>query len=107
MEIFKAYDVRGIYGENLTEKEAFLLGYYSSRHMLVKEFKVAHDLRLSHENLTKFFIKGLIHSGCKPIYLGALSTPNFYHALFEGINSGVVITASHNGPQYNLSLIHI
>jgi phosphomannomutase len=101
MEIFKAYDVRGIYSKNLTEREAFLIGYYVAKYLNLEEFKVAHDLRLSHENLTKFFLKGLLHAGCKPLYLGALSTPNFYYSLFDGINSGVVITASHNSSEYN------
>ncbi len=101
MDIVKAYDVRGVYNDSLTEKEAFLLGYYSMKFLHVEEFKVAHDLRLSHEQLTKFFLRGVIQAGSRPIYLGALSTPNFYYGLFDGVASGVVITASHNGPEYN------
>lgn len=99
--IFKAYDVRGVYGDDLNEKEAYLIAYSLVKFKNLKEFKVAHDLRLSHEPLTKFFIKGLIDAGCKPIYLGKSSTPNFYFSLFEGVNSGVQITASHNSKEYN------
>ncbi len=101
MSIFKAYDIRGIYGEGLNEKEAFLIGYYLAKKLNLKKFKVAHDLRLSYQELTKFFLRGLIEAGCSPIYLGALSTPNFYFSLFDEINSGVVITASHNSSKYN------
>lgn len=101
MSIFKAYDVRGIYSKDFSEKEAFLLGYYLVKQLDLTEFVVAHDLRLSHEQLTKFFLKGLLYAGCKPLYLGALSTPNFYYSLSQDISSGVIITASHNGPQYN------
>ena len=53
MGIFKAYDVRGVYGENLTSREAFLLGYYLARYLNLNSFKVAHDLMNSHEDLTK------------------------------------------------------
>lgn len=99
--IFKAYDIRGIYGEELTEKDSYLIAYYLANLTNLKEFKVSHDLRLSFEQLTKFFIQGLIDAGVEVEYLGANSTPCFYHSLFDGIDSGVQITASHNSAEYN------
>ncbi len=101
MSIFKAYDIRGIYGKDLTEKEAYLTAFYLAKHLDFDEFKVAHDLRLSHESLTKFFIQGLLDAEVKVIYLGKSSTPNFYFSLFNECDSGVMITASHNPKEYN------
>jgi len=99
--IFKAYDVRGIYGEELTNKDAYLIGYYLAKSLNVTQFKVSHDMRLSYENLTKCFIQGLLDAQVEVIYLGANSTPCFYYSLFEGVNSGVQISASHNSKEYN------
>ncbi|MDA3855208.1 MAG: hypothetical protein PF569_03035 [Candidatus Woesearchaeota archaeon] len=101
MSIFRAYDIRGIYPSELSEKDAYLIGYYLVKYLNLKEIKIAHDLRLSFEAITKFFIQGVLDAGSKPIYLGELSTPGFYYSLFEGVNSGVMITASHNSKEYN------
>jgi len=101
MGIFKTYDVRGIYGINLTENEAYKIGYYLIKKFNLTEFKVAHDCRVSSDSLTKYFIKGLVDAGAKVYFLGLSSTPNFYFSLFEGINNGVMITASHNSKEYN------
>lgn len=101
MSIYKAYDIRGIYGEELTELDAYLLGYYLPKYLELDTIKIAHDLRLSHQNLTKYLILGLQDSECEVIYLGESSTPNFYFSLFEDIDSGIMITASHNPKEYN------
>ena len=101
MGIFKAYDVRGIYQQNLFEKNAYLLGYYFIKYTNLKKIKLARDYRLSGSNLTKFFILGVLKANAKVEYQGQISTVNFYHSLFEGVNSGVVVTASHNDKEYN------
>lgn len=101
MSIFKAYDIRGIYSENLSEIDAYLFGYYLPKYLKVKELKIAHDARLSSESLTKFLIAGLLDSRVVVDFLGLSSTPNFYFSLFEGANSGVMVTASHNPKEYN------
>lgn len=101
MGIFKAYDIRGVYEKELTEKDAYLIAYYLVKFKNLKTFKVSHDGRNSYESLTKFFIKGLIDANCKIEYLAMTSTPNFYFSLFEGVNNGVMITASHNPAEYN------
>jgi phosphomannomutase len=100
-EIFKAYDVRGVYERDLDEKDAYLIGYYFVKYLGLDELKVSHDCRLSSNSLCKFFIKGLLDASCRPIYQGLSSTPNFYYSLFEGVSSGVMITASHNSKEYN------
>lgn len=101
MSIFKAYDIRGVYGKDLTEKDAYLIGYYLPKFIKTKKLKIGHDLRLSHENLTKFLLKGIKDSDCEIIYIGKCSTPNFYFSLFEETKDGIMITASHNPKEYN------
>jgi len=101
MSIFKAYDVRGIYGIEITEREAYLCGYYIVKLKKLSKFKLAHDARNSMDNLTKFFLKGLLDANCEVEYIGGASTPNFYFSLFDGISDGVMITASHNPKEYN------
>jgi len=101
MSIFKTYDIRGVYGENLTELEAYKIGYYVIKYFNLNEFKVARDCRNSGDSLTKFFVKGVLDAGAKVHFLGLSSTPNFYFSLFDGVNSGVMITASHNTKEYN------
>lgn len=101
MGIFKAYDVRGIYGKNLSEKEAYFLGYYFVKYSGLKNLKLAKDCRLSGDELAKYFVLGAFKSDCNIEYQGEISTVNFYHTLFAGVNSGVIITASHNPKEYN------
>ncbi len=101
MEIFKAYDIRGIYDKDFKEDEAYLIGFYLVKLLKLTSFKIGHDIRNSSELLTKFFIKGLIDANCKVEFMGLVSTPNFYHSLFKGTKDGVMITASHNPKEYN------
>lgn len=101
MSIFKAYDIRGIYGDNLTEKDAYKIGFYLAKYLNLSEIKIGSDVRLSSENLTKYLMKGFIDANCSVIYLGALSTPNFYYSLFSNVSCGVMVTASHNPKEYN------
>lgn len=101
MSIFKAYDIRGIYKKDFTEKDAYLIGYYLIKYLNLSEIKIAHDKRESYEILTKFLIQGILDANCKIHYLGLSSTPNFYYSLFDKISSGVMITASHNPKEYN------
>lgn len=100
-QIFKAYDIRGIYEKDLRIEDAFLIGYYLPKLLGIKEIKIAHDMRASHEALTKYLVAGLLENRCQIIYLGLSSTPNFYFSLFSGLSSGIMITASHNPKEYN------
>ncbi len=102
MGIFKAYDIRGIYGENLTEKEAYKIGFYLAKYLNLNEIKIGYDTRVSSESLTKYLMKGFIDANCQVICVGMLSTPNFYFSLFsQNSSTGVMVTASHNSKEYN------
>ncbi len=103
--IFREYDIRGIADTDLNEKNmeelscaiaSFFIS--NSSYTLI----IGHDCRLSSERLKQNLIKGLINSGIKVIDIGMVPTPCLYFSLFsEKIPSGIMITGSHNPPEYN------
>ncbi len=100
--IFRAYDIRGVFGENLTEEVATRIGAAfvtflgEDRGVLV-----ARDVRLSGEKLRKALISGLL-SGCDATDIGIVPTPLLYFAINHLQNdAGIMITASHNPPEWN------
>jgi phosphomannomutase/phosphoglucomutase len=103
--IFRAYDIRGIVGENLTPEVAFDIGraigseaYFRGEQTVV----VARDGRLSGPELTDALIRGLLATGRDVKDIGAVPTPVLYFAAqYLGGNSGVMVTGSHNPPNYN------
>ncbi len=109
--IFKAYDVRGIYGEVLDESLAFQTGCAFIK--FLKESSksdknqrtrvvVAQDNRISSPSLSDSLKKGIIASGGDVVDIGLAPTPMFYFAVaFYGFEGGVIITSSHNPPEYN------
>jgi len=104
--IFKAYDIRGIVGETLTEEIVYQIGLAlgslaqeRGEHSLC----VGYDGRLSSPTLAAALTKGLVDTGTNVIALGMVTTPMLYfaaHYLTE-TSSGVMITGSHNPPAYN------
>lgn len=104
-EIFREYDIRGIYGEELNEETAYHIGRaYGTK---LKEFGknktvVAHDNRLSSPILAEYMIKGLTESGIDVLNLGLATTPMCYFAAnYLGTDASMMITASHNPKEYN------
>ncbi|MEK7075594.1 MAG: phosphomannomutase/phosphoglucomutase [Patescibacteria group bacterium] len=107
-KIFKAYDIRGIYPEQLNEEAAYAIGRgYAT--LLLKRFPdtklkvaVGRDMRLSSPALQTKIIQGLLDTGIDVDDIGLVSTPAFYFATsFYGYKNGVQITASHNPKQWN------
>ena len=97
MSIFKAYDIRGIYGKDITEDVALKLG--KSLGTLLKGRKtvcVGYDSRPSSPKLFKKFVSGLTTTGCKVITLGMVPNPFAYFYAWKNKIYGCHITASHN-----------
>lgn len=113
-EIFKDYDIRGVYGQDLNDETAYFLGhaYVELRRKdtsagLAQAAKklnivVAEDMRLSSPQLKSSLIKGLIEAGANVIDIGLASTPTFYFAVANyNYDGGIIVSASHNPAEWN------
>jgi len=101
--IFRPNDIRGIYGKDLTEEIAEKIGKaFGTILGEGKKVVVARDVRLSSKSLRDSLISGLTSVGCDVIDIGITTTPIFYFALLsKNFDGGVMITASHNPPEWN------
>ncbi|MBI2590471.1 MAG: phosphomannomutase/phosphoglucomutase [Candidatus Blackburnbacteria bacterium] len=108
--MFHAYDIRGVYPEEINEDVFFALGQafgtyvicHGSANVSNNSIAVGRDNRPSGEDLSKSFIEGLLSTGCGVTNLGIVTTPmaNFSEYT-SGVSAGVSITASHNKPEFN------
>lgn len=106
--IFKAYDIRGIYGVDFDEKAAYKIGFVFAQ-MRKKESRkekisigVGNDMRLSSPSLKEHLIEGLLHGGVRVIDMGLTPTPTFYFGVTNyHYDGGIVVSASHNSKEYN------
>lgn len=103
--IFRAYDIRGVVGKTLSPGVAALIGQAIGSEVRAKRKQtviVARDGRLSGPELSDGLIKGLLAAGCDVIDIGAVPTPVLYFATYDlSAGSGVMVTGSHNPPDYN------
>jgi phosphomannomutase/phosphoglucomutase len=103
--IFKAYDIRGIVDDTLTEDAAYSVGRalgYLALSCGKNEAVVGRDGRLSGPRLSGALIDGLRDAGVNVVDLGMVATPLVYFATFLlGNGTGVQVTGSHNPPEYN------
>ncbi|MBN3859142.1 phosphomannomutase/phosphoglucomutase [Neisseriaceae bacterium PsAf] len=104
-DIFKAYDIRGIVGETLTEETiVHIAKAYATQAIKqeVTDVAVGRDGRLSGQKIADVLINTLIESGLNVIDIGQVATPMLYFAVYEWTKgSGIMITGSHNPPEYN------
>lgn len=108
-EIFKAYDIRGIYPDDLNEDLIFKIGkayvkYLQEEYPDLEKPKivVGQDMRLSSPSLSENLIKGLVSMGVEVIDIGLASTPTFYYAVGKlEADGGLQVSASHNPKEYN------
>ena len=103
--IFRAYDIRGVVGDTLTDEAAYWIGRAIGSESLAKgepNVAVGRDGRLSGPQLVQQLIQGLLDCGCHVTDIGMVPTPALYFAthVLEG-KSGVMLTGSHNPPDYN------
>ncbi len=99
---FKAYDVRGKVPSELNPDIAEAIGRAFAHHTGSKKVCVGYDIRLSGPDLQRALTRGLNAGGCAVVDLGLIGTEMVYFATaFYGFDGGVMITASHNPPEYN------
>ena len=102
MSVFKAYDIRGIAGDEITPEFANRLGKAVATHLDVSAVAVARDIRESGPALHSAFIEGVISTGADVLDLGVTTTGVLYRATVDlPVQAAVAITASHNPPEYN------
>ncbi len=99
--IFKAYDVRGVYPEQLDEKIIFRIGAAFARVAGAPSIVVGRDMRVSGETLAAAFRDGAISQGVDVVDIGLVSTDAMYFASGHLDMPGAMLTASHNPGKYN------
>ena len=112
--IFKAYDIRGTYPDLLNESMAWQIGFGASKFLrdeaeasgdtspMMRNIVVGRDMRKSSPSLENSLIKGITDQGGDVVDVGLVDTPFVYFAINHlDCAGGVMVTASHNPPQYN------
>ncbi|EMT39966.1 phosphoglucosamine mutase [Thermoanaerobacter thermohydrosulfuricus] len=103
--MFRMYDIRGVWGEDLTAETAEIIGKAFGTYVRqkgIKDVLVGRDNRLSSRPIRDALIKGLTFTGCDVLDVGVLTTPAFYYSnVLYNYQAGMMITASHNPPQFN------
>jgi phosphomannomutase len=112
--VFKAYDIRGLYGSQLTEDMAWKIGHaaaqflrsvltgYDRGQSTTNRVIVGHDVRPHSQSLTDSMLEGISASGISCVDIGLCDTPMIYFAINHlGACGGIQVTASHNPVEYN------
>jgi len=103
--IFREYDIRGIVDEDLHDNDVVRVGKGVGTYLRKENYSrivVGRDCRLSSGRYRDLLIEGLVSTGCQVVDIGVCPTPVFYFAIREEkMEGGVMITASHNPPEYN------
>jgi len=101
-DVFKRYDVRGIYPSELDEDMAYQIGKYFVQLLDAKTVAVGRDMRVSGLKLFDALAAGISDSGASVIDIGLVSTDGLYFTVGKyGYDGGIMITASHNPAEYN------
>src|SRR5579884_4210030 len=100
--IFSAYDIRGVYGETLTDEVAYRIGRAAAQYLQVPQIAVGRDMRLSSPNLAEALIRGITDQGVDVVNLNLTPTDGLYFAVGKfNYPAGIMVTASHNPGKYN------
>lgn len=98
--IFKAYDIRGLYPSQLDESTAIAVGRAFATLLQPRQVVVGRDMRLSSPAVCASLVEGLTLQGVDILDLGMVSTDQYYHACATRQRPGIMVTASHNPPDY-------
>ena len=100
--IFKAYDIRGVYPDEINEDGARAIGAAFAAYLHAKRIAIGRDMRLSSPSVAAAFIDGARSQGADVVDYGMIATDMLYFAVArDRHDGGVQITASHNPGQYN------
>lgn len=107
--IFRAYDIRGIYPSDLNEEAAQrITEAYVSFYPYARKIVVAHDTRVSSFPLAESIIMTLVKKGKSVIDIGTAPDPLFYFSIFHyGLDGGIMVSGSHNPKEHNGMMLHI
>lgn len=101
-KIFKAYDIRGIYPEEINELDVYKIAQAFCEYLQPSEVVIGSDVRLSSPSLKKVAIKAVTDMGIRVIDVGEISTDMLYFSVANyGYAGGFSLTASHNPKEYN------
>lgn len=99
--IFKAYDIRGTYPEQLDEQGAYAIGRAYVEFLGAKSLVVGRDMRTMAESITGALMRGMLDAGTDVIDIGLVGTEVLYDAVSTGgYDGGIMVTASHNPAHY-------
>src|SRR6266536_2909142 len=100
-KIFKAYDIRGIYPDELDEAGAYAIGRAYVQEFEPRRIAVGRDMRLSSPAMADAVMRGAADSGTDVVDLGLVGTEMVYFAVGElELEGGIAVTASHNPKEY-------
>jgi phosphomannomutase/phosphoglucomutase len=109
--IFREYDIRGIYQKELNEETVKKIAYYFAKEVLkvvpnAKYISVGYDARTHSEQLCQWLISGINKAGLEVLTMGMVATPVNYFSNFTSFDNrkpsaSIMITGSHNPPEYN------
>src|SRR3989344_6164911 len=99
--VFKAYDIRGVYPEEINKDLAFRVGGATVKFLKAKTLVIGEDCRLSSPIMRGAVVDAATKAGAKVKYIGFCTTPLFYFSVNKlKADGGIMLTASHNPPQY-------
>src|SRR5918911_2430844 len=100
-DVFKAYDVRGVYPTELDEEGAYAIGRAYAEEFGAKRIAVGRDMRLSGPTMADAAMRGAVDAGADVLDIGLVGTEMVYFAVGElGLDGGIAVTASHNPKEY-------
>ncbi len=102
MSAFKAYDIRGVYGRDFDSSDVRKIGFFLPKLLNANTVLVGRDDRASSPDVFKALCDGITAAGADVVSIGQCTTPTVYFAIAtQGFDAAVMITASHNPPEYN------
>jgi phosphomannomutase len=100
--IFKAYDIRGVYPRDFSEKDASIIAYEAASFVSAKRIAVGFDSRKGSSQIANSVSNALLGVGSAVSVLGLVGTCEFYYSVLSGnYDMGIMVTASHNPREYN------